>query len=453
MIPLTTVLFATAPAHAQPRGTPQLVLEKPGPGELLEVGFELLRSADVQLESVVLTQKFGTQPAVRSWLLDAGARRTVWQPESGSGEGIRDSQLLRRFTARMTLPAGTYALYLYANSYYETGEPFQKWSHVLSDLAAMMNREQPGRDFDSYLARCFVSLGVPADQSSALRPVTRPWEREALIDMSEVGDDALLSQPARVSRDTRVHIIALGEAGSSIQIKAKGVVQVYSGTLYDYAWIEQAGSGQTVWQMTDENTEPAGGAFKNRRFDGEVRLTRGDYVFHYLTDSSHAWGNWNAAPPPDPHGWGMVVLPGAGYREGDLRPLDTLPVARDPALLVRIVQVGDNQDRRQAFVLQTRSRLHVYALGEGDDDEMFDYGRIVDLESGGVVWRMTWDNTSSGGGADKNRLFDGEIVLGPGRYEARYRTDDSHAFGSWNASPPREPHQWGMTVRLLGKSP
>jgi hypothetical protein len=452
MIPLTTLLITTVPAHAQTREPPRLVLQKPGPGELLEVGFELLQGADVQLQSVILTQKFGTQPAVRVWLLDALARRTVWQPAAGCGDGIHDSQLLRRFTASVPLPAGTYALYLYANSSYEAGEPFQKWSHVLNDLAALMNREQPGREYGSYLERCFVSLSVPAERSAVLQPVTRPWERAALIDMTGVGDDVLLSQPARVSRDTRVHIIALGEGGSNIQIKAKGIVHVYSGTLYDYGWIEEAASAKTVWQMTDENTKPAGGAIKNRRFDGELRLTRGDYVFHYLTDGSHAWGSWNAAPPPDPHGWGMVVLPGADYREGDLQPLDSLPVARDPALLVRIVQVGDNQDRRQAFVLQAPSRLHVYALGEGDDDEMFDYGRIVDLESGRVVWRMTWDNTRDGGGADKNRLFDGEIILGPGRYEARYRTDDSHAFGSWNASPPREPHQWGMTLRLLGEA-
>jgi hypothetical protein len=442
MIPLTTLLITTVPAHAQTREPPRLVLQKPGPGELLEVGFELLQGADVQLQSVILTQKFGTQPAVRVWLLDALARRTVWQPAAGCGDGIHDSQLLRRFTASVPLPAGTYALYLYANSSYEAGEPFQKWSHVLNDLAALMNREQPGREYGSYLERCFVSLSVPAERSAVLQPVTRPWERAALIDMTGVGDDVLLSQPARVSRDTRVHIIALGEGGSNIQIKAKGIVHVYSGTLYDYGWIEEAASAKTVWQMTDENTKPAGGAIKNRRFDGELRLTRGDYVFHYLTDGSHAWGSWN----------GMVVLPGADYREGDLQPLDSLPVARDPALLVRIVQVGDNQDRRQAFVLQAPSRLHVYALGEGDDDEMFDYGRIVDLESGRVVWRMTWDNTRDGGGADKNRLFDGEIILGPGRYEARYRTDDSHAFGSWNASPPREPHQWGMTLRLLGEA-
>jgi hypothetical protein len=34
-----------------------------------------------------------------------------------------------------------------------------------------------------------------------------------------------------------------------------------------------------------------------------------------------------------------------------------------------------------------------------------------------------------------------------------YRTDDSHAFGEWNAAPPRDPDSWGITVTLAGEAP
>jgi len=62
-----------------------------------------------------------------------------------------------------------------------------------------------------------------------------------------------------------------------------------------------------VWEMTMRNTHHAGGARKNRVFDGEVKLDTGRYVVHYQTDGSHAYGDWNDRRPPDPHGWGITV--------------------------------------------------------------------------------------------------------------------------------------------------
>ena len=51
----------------------------------------------------------------------------------------------------------------------------------------------------------------------------------------------------------------------------------------------------------------AGGATKNRRFDGVIRLPAGSYVLRYETDGSHSFGDWNAAPPDDPESWGITV--------------------------------------------------------------------------------------------------------------------------------------------------
>ncbi|MDP9323015.1 MAG: hypothetical protein M3P13_05220, partial [Acidobacteriota bacterium] len=63
-----------------------------------------------------------------------------------------------------------------------------------------------------------------------------------------------------------------------------------------------------VWEMTYRITEHAGGAAKNRRFDGTVRLPAGDYVVKYETDESHSFGDWNAAPPDDPEMWGITIF-------------------------------------------------------------------------------------------------------------------------------------------------
>jgi hypothetical protein len=75
----------------------------------------------------------------------------------------------------------------------------------------------------------------------------------------------------------------------------------------DYGWIEEAKTGRRVWEMTYRSTEHAGGASKNRRFDGTIRLSAGEYVLRYETDGSHAFGDWNADPPDDPEMWGVTV--------------------------------------------------------------------------------------------------------------------------------------------------
>ena len=64
--------------------------------------------------------------------------------------------------------------------------------------------------------------------------------------------------------------------------------------MVDYGWIEDAKSGRRVWEMTYRMTEHAGGAKKNRRFDGVIRLPAGEYVLRYETDGSHSFGDWNA---------------------------------------------------------------------------------------------------------------------------------------------------------------
>jgi hypothetical protein len=79
---------------------------------------------------------------------------------------------------------------------------------------------------------------------------------------------------------------------------------------------------------------------------------------------------------------------------------------------------------------------------------MYDFGWIDNDETGQTEWEMTWRNTDPAGGADKNRKFEGTIVLDPGTYEVNYITDGSHSFNDWNASHPRDPKSWGITVSL-----
>jgi hypothetical protein len=59
--------------------------------------------------------------------------------------------------------------------------------------------------------------------------------------------------------------------------------------------------------MSYRLTEHAGGAQKNRLYDGVIRLPAGEYVLRYRTDGSHSPDSWNAEPPFDPAMWGVVL--------------------------------------------------------------------------------------------------------------------------------------------------
>jgi len=50
------------------------------------------------------------------------------------------------------------------------------------------------------------------------------------------------------------------------------------------------------------------------------------------------------------------------------------------------------------------------------------------------------------GGHPKNRTADFETVLPAGTYMLSYVTDDTHAYGRWNAPPPLNPAAWGICV-------
>ena len=59
--------------------------------------------------------------------------------------------------------------------------------------------------------------------------------------------------------------------------------------------------------MSLRETDHAGGASKNLRAHHTLTLEAGSYTVRYRTDDSHAWNDWNAAPPDDPLSWGVTV--------------------------------------------------------------------------------------------------------------------------------------------------
>lgn len=95
------------------------------------------------------------------------------------------------------------------------------------------------------------------------------------------------------------------EAPARLAISALGEIARYES--YDYGWIEDAASGERVWAMTWDNTEPAGGNARNRAFEGVVELPAGRYVAYFVTDNSHFYGDFGSDGPDRPERWGMTI--------------------------------------------------------------------------------------------------------------------------------------------------
>lgn len=375
------------------------------------IAFDLSRPTDVEVYMVGEASRRTSYD--HGWIIDAKTREPVWNFDWVRSQPAGGSARNRVARDRITLPAGSYAAFFTRDGSHGPGN----WrSMPPGDPSAwgLSIRPVDARDRDAF--RAYAYEPVPLEQ--------------AMLSLTRVGDGEAVSEGITLDRDLDVRVFALGEGTES--------------GMYDFASIEDARTREPVWEMKFDDTRHAGGTSKNRVFDGIVHLPAGSYIVSYVTDDSHAYDDWNGSPPGDAEFWGVTLLPASGPLDRSIvRPYDE---ASDPDILARIVRVSDARQVRRRFTLDEAGSIRIHAVGEGQSGEMFDYARIVDAR-GSDVWRMRFEDTNHAGGSRKNRVVNAVIPLDAGEYEVIYRTDDSHAYGEWNASPPADPNSWGVLVR------
>ena len=108
-------------------------------------------------------------------------------------------------------------------------------------------------------------------------------------------------------------------------------------------------------------------------------------------------------------------------------------------------------DSLKDIYIPDRTSILVYCLGEGRSEyrgepmmAMFDFGYIENTDSNKKIWRMNFTSSRYGGGAEKNRVQIDIVTLEAGHYRIGYKSDDSHAYGDWNSTPPDFPEDWGL---------
>ena len=212
----------------------------------------------------------------RGWIERFGAPELVWEMTHENTRHAGGARINRAADESIDLPAGEYVVYYVTDA----GHAYREWmmapphdpTHWGIEVTALDPSRQPISVFD---------------------PEERLLETgDFVARLVRVGDDEHVEQHFVLDRSTRLQIVAIGE-GSHRE-------------LFDYGWIEDAG-GRTVWRMEPRETRHAGGARKNRRYDGTLTLPKGEYTAHFVTDDSHAWGTFNQPQPNDPELWGITI--------------------------------------------------------------------------------------------------------------------------------------------------
>jgi hypothetical protein len=387
----------------------------PEPSATARYGFALARPADVEVYAIGEVRQDGAFDY--GWIVNADTRARVWRMDYATSEPAGGAQKNRMAHETLHLAAGRYVAYFVSDGSHDPDE----WNAVPAlDPAFWGLTLRVANPAERAGVRPFAYEPVPAGQT--------------LVSLTGIGDNAARSAGFMLRRPMDVRVYAIGE----------GV----NGEMADYAWIVDATQHRRVWTMRYEDTERAGGAEKNRLFDGTVHLEAGSYLVRYTSDGSHSYEDWNAAPPAEERYWGVSVFPASGR-------LDSTVVGkfeRGPsgAVLAELVRMGDDARAHTTFRLDRETTLRVYAVGEGVDGDMVDYGWIEEENSGRVVWEMTYDATEPAGGARKNRAFEGTLRLPAGSYVLHYKSDGSHSYDDWNSDAPDDPESWGITVFRMG---
>ena len=236
-------------------------------------------------------------------------------------------------------------------------------------------------------------------------------------------------------------------------------------TMLAYAWLLDARTRRPVWTLDSDNSEPDDDNSYLLRADHRLDLPAGPYELYYFSglewlesDESGDEGNeswWSSLFGSDqPSGRqvedalesGYVTVSAEGLTERDAPTFEVIGSLPDALILQQ--QLGDSTLRVSGFKLDRVADLRVYGLIEKAELQptASDFGWIVNAITREVVWNANDAKLEKAGGAAKNQLFDESLRLQPGSYLVYYGTDSSHSYERFNAPPPHDPFNWGITI-------
>lgn len=348
------------------------------------------------------------------WIINSATRERVWDMDNKNTRYAGGASKNIQWNGDLELAAGSYELY------YVTDD-----SHSSEDW----NSKPP---YDPLMYGVTISALNDKDKDAVSVGEVPDLDKNVVVSLTKVGDDDFASAGFTLKNDTKVRVYGIGEMSGDEEMA-------------DHGWIVNAKTRERVWEMDGRKTSHAGGASKNRMIDEVITLPKGNYLAYYETDGSHSYQDWNSEPPLDEQHYGLTVY---GWSDGfDAKSVTEFKEGEeDENVIAQLIRVRDDRHLTKQFTIDKLTKVRIYAIGEGVDREMADYGWIEDAKTGRTVWEMTYRMTDRAGGASKNRQVTATITLEKGEYELHYRTDDSHSYNDWNDDPPSDRAHWGVTV-------
>ena len=375
--------------------------------------------------------RHGAQLAVFGWIVRRSDGVVVWQMTPEAARRLKgDGGTLAEVTDRITLAPGLYDAYFSTYGFDEDDHFFNRapwkadrdrWRFRLDDGGRGVIAS--GERDDGYADA--AGRGTGLDVIYRTGPVTSRTERAVYL---------------RVEQPVRVRLQSVGEV-------PRGGDEGYE--QQDYAFFQNVYTGQPVWEMTRDATEPAGGHPRNRAADAVVTLEPGLYRAGYRTDGGHGPNDWWMAPPLDPLGWGLTVsyadpkdVGSGAVAEADVRHLPTV---------AELAPLGDDVRRARRFEVTDSLRVLAVGLGElRSGNRRYDYAWLIREGDAGrpaeTVWDMTYESSEPAGGESRNRRTESALTLAPGLYTLHAQTDDSHSADGWHDRPPHDAEHWGATL-------
>lgn len=365
-------------------------------------------TSDINLNIMEISEQSDGDLNDFAWIVNANTYEKVWPNNETrfkkAGGGNKNKSVFQT----IRLPKGTYTLYYITDD----SHSYDKWNVL------------PPYDPQ------FWGVTVWPDEGDKSKVKAVDLADPFVLKLNKAKNNAYLSQGFTLKKDMKVRVISQGESSGDFDMA-------------DYGWIVNTDTHTTIWEFTQRKAQYAGGGEKNRIVNQEIDLPKGNYIAYYVTDDSHAFGSWNVAPPLITELWGLSII--ADDKDSFVLS-DAQASSSNSQIISEIVRVRDDERAKKTFTLDKETKIRILAIGEGDDDELVDFGWIKNIKTDKVVWEMTYRTTERAGGAEKNRMYDGVILLPAGEYSVYFQTDGSHSYRDWNDTPPYDQEHYGITI-------
>jgi hypothetical protein len=280
---------------------------------------------------------------------------------------------------------------------------------------------------------------------------------EPLIEINNLGSEDLIVRGFDLSEKGDIEIDAVGAGGR------------HSKQLSAYAWIIDARDRDVVWTMQEDCEDMSRISDVLFECEDTKTLRPGKYEVYYYVGRNYQIFSGDGDISINDLGelidfiGEMIKLDpekAAVLSDDDLSELSLTirtdadaetynPVFKEPAgSIVYVNRPEKDEMHEQGFTLPKKTDLKIYAIGEYSEsyDLFVDGAWIINGDTHERVWQMDKWNTERAGGSSKNRYFRDVVTLPAGNYIAYYGTDDSHDFGEWNAPPPADPMNYGISI-------